>query len=172
MTLDQDPVARFRLLARQLDDAIATVFRQVAIHRFEDAVHRERRALGELSVDRIGELWISANQEMFGDTVELTDSYRSWWSYISHVFSSPGYVYAYAYGQLMALSIYGRYVEQGEPFVARYLELLAAGGSRSPEQLAQIVGIDLGDPGFWETGLGFIDQRLAEAEAAASQVGS
>ena len=172
MTLDEDPVGRFRLLARQLDDAIETVFRQVAIHRFEDAVHRERRARGELSVERIGELWISANDEMSGPSVELTDGYRSWWSYISHVFSSPGYVYAYAYGQLMALSIYRRYLEQGESFVPRYLELLTAGGSRSLEQLAHIVGIDLGDQGFWDTGLGLIDQRLAEAEAAAREVGS
>jgi oligoendopeptidase F len=163
-----DPRARLGLLAEQLDGTVATVFRQVAIHRFEDAVHRERREHGELSVDRIGELWLAANQEMFGDTVELTPGYRSWWSYIAHVFIVPGYVYGYAYGQLLALSMYARYMEEGEPFVQRYLELLRAGRSRSPQQLALIVGMDLGDPAFWDRGLGLIDRGLAEAEAAAA----
>ena len=170
LTLTEDPAARFGLLSQQLDDAISTVFRQVAIHRFEDAVHHERRERGELSVERIDEHWTQANVEMFGDSVALTEGYRSWWSNISHVFSTPGYVYAYAYGQLLALSIYARYLEEGESFVPRYLELLRAGGSRSPEQLAQIVGVDLSDPGFWDTGLGLIDRQLAEAEAASAGV--
>ena len=170
LALAEDPAARFGLLAQQLDDAVGTVFRQVAIHRFEDSVHRERRERGELSAERIGEQWVRANAEMFGDTVEITDGYRLWWSHISHVFSTPGYVYAYAYGQLMALSIYARYLEQGDDFVPRYLELLSAGGSRSPEELAGIVGVDLSDPSFWDTGLGLIDRRLAEAEAASAAV--
>jgi oligoendopeptidase F len=172
LPLAEDPLSRFGLLAQQLDEAIGTVFRQVAIHRFEDAVHRERRERGELSGERIGEHWMAANEEMFGDTVELTDGYGSWWSYVSHVFSAPGYVYAYAYGQMLALSIYARYLEQGEPFVPRYLKLLRAGGSRSPEQLARLVGVELGAPGFWQTGLKLIDQRLAEAEAIALEIAS
>jgi oligoendopeptidase F len=163
----EDPAARFGLLAYQLDEAVATVFRQVAIHRFEDAIHRERRERGELSVDRIGEHWMAANRELYGDAMELTDGYRLWWSYVTHVFSTPGYVYAYAYGQLLALSIYARYLREGNEFVPRYLELLKAGGSRSPEQLARIVGVDLTDRSFWDTGLGLIERQLAEAEAAA-----
>ena len=166
----QDPASRFSLLARLLDDAVGTVFRQVAIHRFEDALHRERREVGELSVQRIGEHWVAANRELYEDSVELTDGYSSWWSYVHHVFGSPGYVYAYAYGQLMALSIYARYLEQGEAFVPRYLELLAAGGSRSPEQLGKIVGVDLTDPGFWDTGLDLIERQLRDAERAAAEV--
>jgi oligoendopeptidase F len=165
-----DPASRFSLLARRLDEAVATVFRQVAIHRFEDALHRERREVGELSVQRIGEHWLAANRELYADSVELTDGYSSWWSYIHHVFGSPGYVYAYAYGQLMALSIFARYLEQGEAFVPRYLELLAAGGSRSPEQLGKIVGVDLTDPGFWDTGLELIERQLRDAERAAAEV--
>ena len=166
------PAARFSLLAHQLDDAVGTVFRQVAIHRFEDAVHRERREVGELSLQRIGDHWITANSEMYGDTVELTDGYRSWWSYVGHVFNAPGYVYGYAYGQLLALSIYARYLERGEDFVPRYLELLSAGGSRSPDELARIVDIDLSDAAFWDTGLQLIDRQLADAEAAAQQAGA
>ncbi len=167
LTLADQPETRFALLAHQLDDAVATVFRQVAIHRFEDAVHHERREQGELSVKRFGEHWIAANTELYGDTLELTEGYTCWWSYISHVFTAPGYVYAYAFGQLLALSIYARYLDQGGAFVPRYLELLGAGGSRSPEQLATIVGVDLTDPGFWDAGLALIDGQLAEAESAA-----
>jgi oligoendopeptidase F len=104
---------------------------------------------------------------MLGDAVEVTEGYRSWWSYVPHFIATPGYVYAYAYGQLLALSIYQRFLEEGEPFVPRYLELLAAGGSRSPEELGAIVGIDLADPGFWDRGLDLVQAQLEEAEAAA-----
>ncbi len=164
----EDPRLRFQLLARRLDEAMATVFRQIAIHRFEDAVHRERRERGELSVARLGEHWLEVNRELYGDTMELTGGFASWWSYVSHVFSSPGYVYAYAYGQLMALSLYARYREQGEGFVESYLVLLAAGGSRSPQQLGEIVGVDLSDPGFWAAGLNLIDGHLEEARQVAA----
>jgi oligoendopeptidase F len=163
----EDPAARLGLLAHQLDESVATVFKQIAIHRFEDAIHRERRERGELSVDRIGEHWMTAHRELYGDAMELTDGYRAWWSYATHVFSTPGYVYGYAYGQLMALSIYAQYLRDGDEFVPRYLELLKAGGSRSPAQLAQIVGVDVSDRDFWDTGLGLIDRQLAEAEEAA-----
>ncbi len=146
--LDEDhaPASRLALLAENLEDTIATVFRQVAMNRFEELVHTERREQGELSLDRFGELWAESQEEMFGDSVELTDGYRTWWSYIPHFIGSPGYVYAYAYGQLLALSVYERYEELGEEIVPRYLELLAAGGSHSPEELAAIVGVDLADP--------------------------
>jgi oligoendopeptidase F len=163
---EHDPAARFGLLAYQLDEAVATVFRQVAIHRFEAAVHGDRRERGELSAERIAEHWLAANRELYGDAVQLTDGYETYWSQISHVFTSPGYVYAYAYGQLLALSIYARYLQEGERFVARYLELLTAGGSRSPRELAAIVGVNLDDPGFWDTGLGLLDEQLSEAERA------
>ena len=106
---------------------------------------------------------------MLGDAVEITDGYRTWWSYIPHFMGTPGYVYAYAYGQLLALSVYQRYLEEGPSFVPSYLELLAAGGSRSPEELGAIVGIDLADPGFWDKGLDLVEGQLAEAEAAARE---
>jgi oligoendopeptidase F len=162
-----DGEARLSLLADRLDGAIATVFRQMAMNRFEHLVHTGRRAEGELSVDRIGEMWTASQAELFGDSVEITDGYRMWWSYVPHFINTPGYVYAYAYGQLLALSVYQRYVDEGDSFVPRYLELLAAGGSRSPEQLAQIVGIDLSDPGFWDSGLRLVEQQLTDAETLA-----
>ncbi|HEY5316799.1 MAG TPA: M3 family oligoendopeptidase, partial [Solirubrobacteraceae bacterium] len=164
------PQARLSLLAESLEGAIATVFRQMAMNRFEHLVHTRRRSDGELSVDRINELWTETQTELLGDAVEVTDGYRMWWSYVPHFINSPGYVYAYAYGQLLALSVYRRYVEEGESFVPRYLELLSAGGSRSPEDLGAIVGIDLADPGFWDSGLALVEEQLTAAEAAAAEV--
>ncbi|MFL5822224.1 MAG: M3 family oligoendopeptidase [Solirubrobacteraceae bacterium] len=164
-----DTEQRLGLLAERMDGAVATVFRQMAMNRFEHLVHTTRRSEGELPVDRICDLWVESQTELFGDSVEITDGYRMWWSYVPHFINSPGYVYAYAYGQLLALSAYGRYREQGEPFVSRYLELLAAGGSRSPEELADIVGIDLADPDFWDSGLALVEEQLSEAERLAAE---
>jgi oligoendopeptidase F len=163
--------SRLALLAESIEGSIATVFRQVAMNRFEHLVHTERRERGELAIERIGELWAESQTELLGDAVEVTEDYRSWWSYVPHFIGSPGYVYAYAYGQLLALAVYGRYEEQGESFVPAYLQLLEAGGSRSPEELGQIVGVDLADPGFWDRGLDIVERQLGEAEAAARETG-
>ncbi len=165
-----DDRTRLGLLAERMDGAVATVFRQMAMNRFEYLVHTRRRDEGELSVDRLAELWIESQAELFGDSVQMTDDYRNWWSYIPHFINVPGYVYAYAYGQLFALSAYRRYLDEGESFVPRYLELLAAGGSRSPERLAEIVGIDLTDPGFWDAGLTLVEEQLSDAERLAERV--
>jgi oligoendopeptidase F len=166
-----DPNERLALLAESLEGAIATVFRQIAMNRFEDAVHRERREVGELPVERFGDLWYDTQHALLGDAVEITDNYRLWWSYIPHFISTPGYVYAYAYGQLLALSVYARYEAEGPSFVPAYLDLLRAGGSRSPEELGAIVGVDLADPGFWDAGLDIVERQLVDTEAAARAAG-
>ena len=167
----EDPDARFALLASTLEDSIATVFRQVAMNRFEDSVHTARRGEGELSVERIGDLWVASQEAMLGDSVEITEGYRNWWSYIPHFIGTPGYVYAYAYGQLLALSVYARYTERGETFVPAYLELLRAGGSTTPAELGRIVDCDLEDPGFWDAGLDIVEAQLDAATAAAEAAG-
>jgi oligoendopeptidase F len=169
-TLD-DPGARFALLAATLEDSIATVFRQVAMNRFEDAVHTRRRGEGELSVDDFGELWATSQRAMLGDSVELTEGYRTWWSYIPHFIGTPGYVYAYAYGQLLALSVYARYEAQGADFVPAYLELLSAGGSMPPAELGRIVDCNLDDPAFWDAGLDIVAGQLDRAVEAARAAG-
>ena len=102
-----------------------------------------------------------------GESVEITDGYRTWWSYVPHFFNTPGYVYAYAYGQLLAMAIYQRYAEDGEALADAYGELLAAGGSKSPTELGAIVGIDLEDPAFWDRGLDLMERQLRRAEIAA-----
>ncbi|MGN6168072.1 MAG: M3 family oligoendopeptidase [Solirubrobacteraceae bacterium] len=166
----RDDKTRLGLLAERMDGAVATVFRQMAMNRFEYLVHTRRRDEGELSVDRLAELWTESQAELFGDSVEMRDGYRSWWSYVPHFISVPGYVYAYAYGQLFALSAYRRYLDEGASFVPRYLDLLAAGGSKSPEKLAEMVGIDLTNPGFWDSGLALVEEQLADAERLAERL--
>ncbi len=166
-----DPAERFALLAATLEDSIATVFRQVAMNRFEDECHNLRRNEGELSIEKFNEVWARTQTQMLGPAVEVTDRYRSWWSYIPHFIATPGYVYAYAYGQLLALSVYARYQAEGPDFVPAYLQMLSAGGSLPPEQLTGIVGCDLTDPGFWQAGLEIVDGQLRAAEEAARAAG-
>ncbi|HKY16449.1 MAG TPA: M3 family oligoendopeptidase [Microthrixaceae bacterium] len=166
-----DPNDRLPLLAEHLEDQIATVFRQIAMWRFEDGVHTSRREEGELSADRFGDIWNETQAEMLGKSVRLSDGYRSWWSYIPHFIHTPGYVYAYAYGQLLALSVYARYEDQGPDFVPSYLELLSAGGSMPPEELGKLVGVDLADPGFWDAGLDIIERQLTETLDTAKAAG-
>jgi oligoendopeptidase F len=141
------------------------------MNRFEHALHSERREAGELSVDRLAALWLETQADLLGDSVELHPDYGLWWSYVWHFVDAPGYVYAYAYGHLLALSVYRRYEEEGKGFVSSYLDLLRAGGSRPPEELGRIVGVDLADPGFWSSGLDLIERQLEAAERAAEEAG-
>ena len=115
------------------------------MNRFEDAVHTARREEGELSMEKLEELWLESQTKLFGDSVDV-DGYGTWWSYVSHFMGSPGYVYAYAYGFLFALSIFRKYELEGDSMVEPYLDVLRAGGSKPPEELAEIVGLDLTDP--------------------------
>jgi oligoendopeptidase F len=166
-----EPDARLALVAESLEGQIATVFRQVAMNRFEDRVHTDRRERGEISVDHFNALWSETQAEMLGSAVDITEGYKSWWSYVPHFIGTPGYVYAYAYGQLLALSVYRQYEERGAEFVPAYLEMLSRGGSAPPEELGRVVGVDLADPGFWDGGLSIIEEQLQAAEAAARAAG-
>jgi oligoendopeptidase F len=165
---EDDPRERLALLVGRLDDTVATVFRQVALSQFENAVHSARRERGELSLDDFARMWVDTQAAVLGDAVEVTDGYRAWWSYITHFVRTPGYVYAYAFGYLFSLAIFRRYVQEGDAMVAPYMKLLAAGGSDTPENLASIVGLDVTDPEFWAGGLAAVDEVLAEAESLAA----
>jgi oligoendopeptidase F len=167
-----DASTRLALLTDQVDGVMATVFRQVAMHCFEEQVHTLRREQGELALQELDECWTTTQAELLGDAVEITTGYRTWWSYIPHFVATPGYVYAYAYGQLLALALYRQYEAQGAAFVPQYLELLRAGGSRSPEELGAIVGCDLADPDFWNGGLATVEALLAATEEAAAATGA
>jgi len=162
--------ARLAALCTKIEDVIATIFRQTAMHRFEETVHSERREQGELSRERISEVWMETQHAMFGDSVRLLDHYGLWWSYIPHFVQSPGYVYAYAFGELLVFALIRRYREGGSAFVPLYLELLESGGKASPEDLLRPLGIDLTDPGFWTRGLDFLEELLHEAEHLARSI--
>jgi len=165
-----DPAARLALLCGRVEDAIATVFRQVSMYRFEDEVHTVRRTQGELSLDRISEIWMRTQQAMFGDSVRLSDPYCWWWSYIPHFIHSPGYVYAYAFGELLVFGLIQRYRELGSAFVPLYLKLLESGSSASPEDLLKPLGVDLSNKEFWCQGLAILENVLDEAERLAASM--
>ncbi len=164
-----DPAAALGLLCGKLEDTFSTVFRQVVMTRFEQAAHTARREEGELTAARIGTLWMDVNRPMFGDALCLRDDYARWWSYIPHFIHTPFYCYAYAYGELLVLSLYARYLEEGDAFVPRYLELLAAGGTGRPEQLLSPLGVDITAPDFWDGGLAVIRGWVREAETCVAE---
>ncbi|MBI4114716.1 MAG: M3 family oligoendopeptidase [Candidatus Niyogibacteria bacterium] len=162
---EKDPYLRFALLASKIEDIFATVFRQGAMTRFEENLHHARRKEGELEIKQINHMWLEANKAMFGDSVEMTDEYGLWWIYIPHFLHSPFfYCYAYSFGELLVLALYHKYLNEGAGFVSRYLDLLAAGGSDSPNNLISKVGFDITDPRFWQGGIDIIRDMVREAE--------
>ena len=136
MAREDAPRARLDLIVGRIDDAISTVFRQIALNRFEHAIHNGRREEGELPIERISQFWSAEQRRMLGDAVEVTDNYGIWWSYVPHFIAVPGYVYAYSFGYLFSLAIYRRYLEEGDALVEPYLDLLRAGGSAPPASFA------------------------------------
>jgi len=159
-----DEDAKKAFICQKLESIFATVFRQTAMNRFEAAMHEGRRRHGELGSDQLSEYWLQSQRRMFGDSVTLTDDYGLWWSYIPHFLATPGYVYSYAFGELLVLALYRLYQEQGEAFIDKYFSLLAAGGSDTPYALLAPLGIDLNDESFWSQGLELIDSMLREVE--------
>ena len=161
---------RLSLLASSIDQSMLTIYLQVAFNRFEERVHTARREEGELSTDRVTRLYRDAWNELLGDVVEKHAGMERFWSMIPHFFQLPGYVYAYAYGQLLSLSLFGRYRELGAAFVPNFEEFLAAGGSRPPAELGRIVGVDLNAPSFWASGLDLVEAQIRAVEELAANL--
>jgi oligoendopeptidase F len=166
LALEKDPAAELGMLVRRIESSFATVFRQVAMNRFEDAAHRAR-AEGELTTEHLSKMWLSTQRAMFSDSVTLTEDYGIWWSYIPHFIHTPGYVYAYAFGDLLVRALYARYREAGEGFAELYLRMLAAGGSDWPDELVKPLHVDLTAPDFWLRGLDLLSEMVARAEQLA-----
>jgi oligoendopeptidase F len=167
MRRESDPQVRLTMLTGKLEDSFATVFRQVSMNRFEDAIHAARRNEGELTTERYNALWLDTQRAMFTDSVSLTADYGLWWSYIPHFINTPGYVYAYAFGELLVLALYARYQQVGAEFPGKYLEMLSAGGSNWPHEIVRPLGVDLNDLNFWKDGLQILDDMVSEAEKLA-----
>lgn len=153
---------KLALYAEKIEGAFATIPRQTAMYRFELAIHKHRREVGELTPEEFGDYWQREVQLMFGDSVELGEEHKLWWSYISHFVSVPFYVYAYSFGELLVLSLYQQARREGPAFADKYLEMLEAGGSLTPQELIAKVGVNLSDPQFWQGGFdvlaGLVDQ--------------
>jgi len=158
---------RLALLCSKIEDTFATVFRQVSMNRFEDTVHNARRTRGELDEEFISTAWMETQKAVFGNSVRLLDHYRIWWSYIPHFVHSPGYVYAYAFGELLVMALYEQYLREGPGFVPRYLAFLESGGKDKPEELLRPFDVDLSDPRFWDRGIRIIESLIVEAEGEA-----
>ena len=171
MEQEDDPKIRLATLAHKIEDTFGTIFRQIWMNRFEHGLHTARREEGELTSERISDIWMETQRAMFADSVEMTDNYAIWWSYIPHFLHVPGYVYAYAFGELLVLALFARYRQEGESFAPRYLEVLRAGGSDWPEKILAPMGVDLTDPAFWQEGLIEIEKLVTQAEELAGQIG-
>ncbi|MEW6281632.1 MAG: M3 family oligoendopeptidase, partial [Candidatus Eremiobacterota bacterium] len=152
----QTDAARLALLCEKLEDTFATVFRQISMYRFEQRLHKARREQGELPVESINALWQESMQEMFGHSLTLGPDHRWTWLYIPHIVNTPFYVYAYAFGELLVLSLYARYKAEGAPFIQKYFELLATGGSTSPSEMLARLDIDISQRSFWQGGCDLI----------------
>jgi oligoendopeptidase F len=154
---------RQALLAGKVEDMINTVVRQIAFYSFERAVHTERRN-GELTAERIGEIWLSVQGESLGPAIDIRPGYESFWMYIPHFIHSPFYVYAYAFGDCLVNSLYAVYENASDGFAERYLAMLAAGGTKHYSELLTPFGLDAKDPKFWDGGLSVISGMIDELE--------
>lgn len=154
---------RQALLAGKVEDMINTVVRQIAFYSFERAVHTERRN-GELTAERIGEIWLSVQDESLGSAIDIRPGYETFWMYIPHFIHSPFYVYAYAFGDCLVNSLYAVYEHASEGFAERYLAMLAAGGTKHYSELLKPFGLDAKDPKFWDGGLSVISGMIDELE--------
>jgi oligoendopeptidase F len=159
----RDDKERKAMLAAKVEDMINTVVRQIAFYTFERAVHTERKN-GELTADRIGELWLEVQRESLGPAIEIKPGYETFWAYIPHFIHSPFYVYAYAFGDCLVNSLYAVYEHAAEGFAERYLAMLAAGGTKHHTELLAPFGLNARDPSFWQGGLGVIERMIDELE--------
>jgi oligoendopeptidase F len=159
-----DPVQKKALLASKVEDMLNTVVRQIAFYTFERRVHTARREEGELTADRLNEIWMSVQGESLGPAIRFNPGYEVFWTYIGHFIHSPFYVYAYAFGDCLVNSLYAVYENAHEGFADRYFELLSAGGTKHHSELLAPFGLDARDPSFWQTGLGLIERMISDLE--------
>jgi len=162
---EEDPSTRAMLLADRAESAMASIFRQTVLARFEQQAYAQRGEGKGLTRDRLSEVWVEENERYYADALELPQGYRLGWSYIPHFIHVRFYTYAYAFAHLVAFSLLARYREDPERFVPAYIDFLAAGGSRSPQALLEPTGVDLRDPATWEVAFGEFERCVAEAEA-------
>lgn len=151
------------LLASKVEDMLNTVVRQIAFHQFETEIHALRKQ-GEVSAEKISEIWMRIQKDSLGDTIEFDENYMVWWAYVSHFFHVPFYVYAYAFGDCLVNSLYQVYLEQPDGFEEKYIKMLKAGGTKHHTELLAPFGLDATQPDFWNKGLKMISDFIDELE--------
>jgi len=161
---ERNLAVRQALLGMEIEDMIATVFRQNVLTRFEQEVYRHRRE-HLLASEEIGDLWWQANAKLFGGRVEMIPEYRWGWAYISHFIHSRFYCYSYVFGELVSLALFEKYKEEGPSFLSRLIHLLEQGGSGSPGNLIKDLGVDIQRPDFWEKGFQVIRRLIDELKS-------
>ncbi|MBB5771247.1 oligoendopeptidase F [Brevundimonas vesicularis] len=154
------------LLAGRIEDGLNTVVRQIAFHRFETRFHDERLQ-GEVSQQRINQLWLEEMGASLGPSVKLNPGYEHWWAYVSHFVHSPFYVYAYAFGDLLVAALMEARRNDPAGFTPLYRELLAGGGSRTYVEALKPFGLDPRDPAFWSVGCQRLERLVDQFEALA-----
>jgi oligoendopeptidase F len=160
---EKDPKKRKAMLAGKVEDMLNTVVRQIAFVEFERRVHDERRK-GELTADRIGEIWFDVQRDSLGPALRFDDEYRFYWAYIPHFIHSPFYVYAYAFGDCLVNSLYAAYMRTPKGFAEKYLDMLRAGGTKRHQELLAPFGLNAADPAFWRGGLDVVAGLIDELE--------
>jgi oligoendopeptidase F len=159
---ETDEAVRRDLLFKQVDDAYATIMRQAYFALFEKQAHE--MVMKNASVDELCSAYFENIKEQFGDSLELSDEFKWEWVSVPHIFAWPFYVYAYAFGQLLVLSLYQQFKAEGESFKPKYLKILAAGGSEAPEKILSEAGIDIRSAKFWQGGFDAVNRMVNELE--------
>ena len=163
---------RLSLLAQKIEDIIAAVFRQIAMYKFEARAHYYFREHGRISTKQLNVWWNEEQQAIFGESLVLRPEHGCWWMYVPHIYHTPFYVYSYSFGELLTLSLYAKYKAGETDFEAKYVKLLSAGGSKSPNELLSAgFGVNLSDENFWKEGLTVFESFLKEAEELAKKLG-
>ena len=163
------PAAERRLLlAEQIDDMYATIMRQAYFTLFEVEAHR---AIGEkdATIDQVSKIYADNLSEQFGSSVQVSDEFAWEWVYIPHFYHTPFYCYAYSFGNLLVLSLYRQYKLEGKPFVPKYLGILAAGGSRKPEELLMDADMDISKEEFWQQGFDLVREKIQQLKGLAAK---
>ncbi len=154
----------FSLYAGKIERIIATVYRQTSMHQFEMALHNKHKTDGELAPEIINQLWLDTQTQMFGKSMSFTENYKHWWGSVPHFFHWPFYVYSYAFGEMLVFALYAKYKQEGQAFVPKYIELMKAGLTASPQELLAPLGIDLNDRKFWQAGIDMIQALIEETK--------
>jgi len=160
---ETDPAVRIALLCAQIEDIIATTFRQNVLTRFEERIHN-CRAQGLLSAKEICDIWWEENAALYGNAVDMIEPYRWGWSYISHFIHSRFYCYSYTFAELLVLALFQKYLSEGDAFVPIFTGILESGGALSPAETVRSAGINLSDNNFWQEGYDLLGGMIEELE--------